>query len=100
MKTHIARYGTVLESRFPLGGRGNTQELFNDPVISAIAKTHGKSSAQIILRRHVQAGNVAIPGSSNERHIIEDAHIWDFSLTASEMAGIASLEKNRRNSTY
>lgn len=100
MKAHIAQYGTVMESWFPLGGRGHTQELFNDPVISAIAKTHGKTSAQVILRWHIQAGNIAIPGSSNEQHIIEDAHIWDFSLTAAEMDRIAKMEKNRRNSTY
>lgn len=100
MKAHIAKYGTVMESWYPLGGRGHTQELFNDPVISAIAKTHGKTSAQVILRWHIQAGNIAIPGSSNEQHIIEDAHIWDFSLTAAEMDRIAKMEKNRRNSTY
>lgn len=100
MKAHIAQYGTVMESWYPLGGRGYTQTLFNDPVISGIAKSHGKTSAQIILRWHIQAGNIAIPGSSNEQHIIEDAHIWDFSLTAAEMDSIAKMEKNRRNSTY
>ena len=53
-KEHIAQYGTVLESWFPLGGRGNTQTLFNDPVITAIAAAHGKTSAQVILRWHLQ----------------------------------------------
>ena len=100
MKKHIAQYGTVLESWFPLGGRGYTQELFNDPTISAIAKAHGKSSAQVILRWHLQAGNIAIPGSSNEKHIIEDASLWDFSLTEGEMRLMAALEKNRRNADY
>ena len=50
MKQHIAQYGTVLESWFPLGGRGNTQTLFNDETISSIADAHGKSSAQVIIR--------------------------------------------------
>ena len=100
MKAHIAQYGTVMESWYPLGGRGYTQTLFNDPVISRIAKEHGKTSAQVILRWHIQAGNIAIPGSSNEQYIIEDAHIWDFSLTAPEMENIAKLDKNKRNSTY
>ena len=100
MKAHIAQYGTVMESWYPLGGRGYTQTLFNDPVISRIAKEHGKTSAQVILRWHIQAGNIAIPGSSNEQHIIEDAHIWDFSLTAAEMENITKLDKNKRNSTY
>lgn len=100
MKAHIAQYGTVMESWYPLGGRGYTQALFDDPTISAIAKAHGKSSAQVVLRWQIQAGNIAIPGSSNEKHIIEDQAIWDFALTESEMASIARLEKNRRNSTY
>lgn len=53
-------------------GRGNTQTLFKDSTISAIASAHGKTSAQVIIRWHLQAGNIAIPGSSNEQHIIED----------------------------
>ena len=100
MKAHIAKYGTVMESWFPLGGRGYTQELFNDPTISAIAKAHGKSSAQIIIRWHLQAGNIAIPGSSNEKHIIEDASVWDFSLTDDEMRQMAAINKDRRNADY
>lgn len=100
MKAHIAKYGTVMESWFPLGGRGYTQTLFNDPTISAIAKAHGKSSAQIIIRWHLQAGNIAIPGSSNEKHIIEDASVWDFALTADEMKRMAAINKDRRNANY
>lgn len=100
MKAHIAKYGTVMESWFPLGGRGYTQTLFNDPTISAIAKAHGKSSAQIIIRWHLQAGNIAIPGSSNEKHIIEDASVWDFSLTDDEMRRMAVINKDRRNANY
>ena len=69
MKEHIAQYGTVLESWFPLGGRGNTQTLFNDETIASIAEAHGVSSAQVIIRWHLQAGNICIPGSSNEQHI-------------------------------
>ncbi|MBR0099203.1 MAG: aldo/keto reductase [Treponema sp.] len=100
MKAHIAKHGTVMESWFPLGGRGYTQTLFNDPTISAIAKAHGKSSAQIIIRWHLQAGNIAIPGSSNEKHIIEDARVWDFSLTDDEMSRMTAINKDRRNANY
>lgn len=100
MKEHIAQYGTVLESWFPLGGRGNTQTLFNDETISSIASAHGKSSAQVILRWHLQAGQIAIPGSSNEQHIIEDYDIWDFELTDEEMRSMTALEKDERFSWY
>ena len=96
MKEHIAQYGTVLESWFPLGGRGNTQALFNDPVISAIAAAHGKTSAQVILRWHLQDGHIAIPGSHNETHIQENFDIFDFELTSEEVEQIAALNKNER----
>ncbi len=100
MKDHIARYGTVMESWFPLGGRGNTQTLFNDPTISSIAAAHGKSSAQVIIRWHLQAGNICIPGSSNEQHIIEDHDVWDFELSGEEMAEMTALERDRRFADY
>ncbi len=100
MKNHIAKYGTVLESWYPLGGRGHTQTLFNDETIASIASAHGKSSAQIILRWHLQAGQIAIPGSSNEQHIIENYDIFDFELSQEEMNDIAKLERNERFSNY
>ena len=100
MKEHISQYGTVMESWFPLGGRGHTQELFDDPTIAGIAAAHSKSSAQIILRWHLQAGNIAIPGSHNEKHIQENFEIFDFDLSDEEMAQITALDKNERNSGY
>lgn len=100
MKAHIAQYGTVLESWFPLGGRGNTRILFNDPVIANIAQAHSVSSAQVIIRWHLQAGNICIPGSSNEQHIIEDYDVWDFELTDEEMAQLEALERDDRFADY
>ena len=100
MKEHLAQYGTVMESWFPLGGRGNTQTLFNDETISAIAAAHGKTSAQVILRWHLQAGNIAIPGSSNEDHIQENFEIFDFNLTDEEMEQMTALDKNERFANY
>ena len=100
MKEHLLQYGTVMESWFPLGGRGNTQTLFNDETISGIAAAHGKTSAQIILRWHLQAGNIAIPGSSNEAHIAENYDIFDFALSDEEMARMTALDKNQRFANY
>lgn len=96
IKEHIAQYGTVMESWFPLGGRGQTQTLFNDPTVVSIAKAHDKTSAQIILRWHLQAGNIAIPGSSNPDHILENLSIFDFSLSDKEMKQLTDLDKNER----
>ena len=100
MKVHIAKYGTVMESWYPLGGRGYTELLFGDKLISSIAKAHDRTAAQVLLRWHIQAGNIAIPGSSNEKHIIENANIWNFSLSDDEMKNIKNIDRNKRNSNY
>ncbi len=100
MKEHIAQYGTVLESWFPLGGRGNTQTLFSDDTIAALAAAHNKTSAQIILRWHLQAGNIAIPGSSNESHIAENFDIFGFSLSDEEMAKLTAIDRDKRFADY
>lgn len=100
MKEHIAQYGTVMESWFPLGGRGQTQILFDDPTIVSIAEAHDKTSAQIILRWHLQAGNIAIPGSSNPDHILENLSIFDFSLSDEEMENLTALDRNERFADY
>lgn len=100
MKEHLKKYGTVMESWFPLGGRGNTQTLFNDETIVSIAEAHGKTSAQIILRWHLQAGNIAIPGSSNEDHIQENYEIFDFELSEEEMQKMTDLDRNERFADY
>ena len=100
MKEHIAQYGTVMESWFPLGGRGNTQTLFSDETISSLADKYGKTSAQIILRWHLQAGNIAIPGSSSEDHILENFTIFDFELSDEDMKLLTDIDKNRRFADY
>ena len=100
MKEHLNKYCTVMESWFPLGGRGNTQILFNDETIVSIGEAHGKTSAQIILRWHLQAGNIAIPGSSNEDHIQENYEIFDFELSEEEMQKMGDLDRGERFTDY
>ncbi|MEQ3170114.1 aldo/keto reductase [Dysosmobacter welbionis] len=100
MKEYVKPYGTVLEAWYPLGGRGNTQTLFNDPTIVEIAENHGKTSAQIVLRWHMQAGNIAIPGSSNPDHILENISIFDFELTDEEMEQIATMDTGAGHYDY
>ena len=100
LQEHLKRYGTVVESWYPLGGRGHTQELFGDPTIQAIAKAHGKAPAQIILRWHIQAGYVTIPGSQDPQHIAENIDIFDFELSEEEMGRMAALDKGRRYESW
>lgn len=90
------QYGIVVESWYPFGGRGHTQEHFNNEVILDLAQKYGKSAAQIILRWHVQAGYIAIPGSSNPDHIAENYDIFDFCLTEEEMQRIYALDEQER----
>ncbi|MCH5185419.1 MAG: aldo/keto reductase [Oscillospiraceae bacterium] len=88
----LDQYGTVIEAWFPLGGRGHTQELFDNETIAGIAEAHDKSSAQIILRWHLQAGHIAIPGSNNPDHIQENIELFDFELTDEEMEKMRALD--------
>lgn len=101
VKQHIEKYGTVLESWFPLGGRGTgIATLSRHEVINDIASDHSKSPYQIILRWHLQSGNIAIPGSSNAAHIAEDFNIFDFELSDADMKRIDDLEQDYRFATY
>jgi len=96
LQKYLSRYGTIIESWYPFGGRGNTQELFGNESIKRIAQSHGKTPAQIILRWHIQAGYVTIPGSKNPSHIRENMNIFDFALTDSEMEIIRGLDRQQR----
>ena len=101
VKNHIAKLGTILEAWFPLGGRGTgIQTLSRHSTITNIAKAHGKSAYQVLLRWHLQSGNIVIPGSKNAAHIAEDYNIFDFELTADEMKAINELECNHRFASY
>jgi diketogulonate reductase-like aldo/keto reductase len=97
MREHIRPYGTVLMAWFPLGGRvddfNNTQtRLFNNKTIVEIAEAHDKTPAQVILRWHLQSGNIAIPGSRSADHILENISIFDFELTAAERRRMSALD--------
>lgn len=96
LRDYAEQYGIVIESWYPFGGRGHTQEHFSDPVITTIAASHGKTPAQVILRWHLQAGFIAIPGSSNPDHIAENYDIFDFELSDEEMARISALDRHTR----
>jgi diketogulonate reductase-like aldo/keto reductase/flavodoxin len=97
---HLHDLGIVVEAWYPLGGRGHQKELLSDPVLSEIAAAHNKSVAQVILRWDLQRGVVIIPGSSNPDHIRENISIFDFSLTDTEMAQIAALNRNEKHDWY
>ncbi len=96
LKDYLKRYGVVIESWYPFGGRGHVREVLSDRTIREIAAKHDKSPAQIILRWQIQAGYVTIPGSKNPKHIIENISVFDFELSRSEMEQINRLNKGKR----
>ncbi|MEV8628293.1 aldo/keto reductase [Streptomyces sp. NPDC051079] len=87
------RHGIVTEAWSPLGqGRG----LLDVPAIVAIARKHARTPAQVVLRWHVQLGNVVIPKSVTPSRIRENIAVFDFTLDAEDLAGLAALDEGRR----
>ena len=86
------KYGIKTEAWSPLG-RGMFSE---NPVITEIAKNHGKTAAQTVLRWHIQLGNLVIPKSSNPVRLAENIDVFDFSLSADEMEQIKTLDSGHR----
>ena len=83
-------------SWYPLGGKGMTGELLNNPIIINLANKYHKSTAQIVLRWHTQMGFIVIPGSKNVEHIKDNIDIFDFCLSNEDMNEISKLNKHQR----
>ncbi|MGJ8515938.1 aldo/keto reductase [Carnimonas bestiolae] len=83
----------VTEAWSPLAQGG---ELLGNDKLKAIAEAHGKSPAQVVLRWHIELGNVIFPKSVTPSRIKENADIFDFSLTQDEIATIATLDEGKR----
>ena len=73
--------------------RGNILE---EPMLEALAKKHGKSVAQVVLRWHIQRGVAVIPKSNSKERIIENMNVFDFELSQEQMASITALNTNSR----
>ena len=96
LRDYCKKYGIFIESYYPFGGRGHTKDSFNNKTVYKFAQLKNKSSAQVILRWHLQAGFIAIPGSSNPEHIAENFNVWDFTLSDDEMNQIYAENRNAR----
>ena len=94
LKDYLKKEGIVIQAWYPLGH--GDKALLEEPLFQELGKKYGKSSAQIILRWHIQAGNIVIPGSKSPDHIQDNFDLFDFSLTAWEMAQISIMDKNVR----
>ena len=94
LKQFLHSEGIVIQAWYPLGHGDKT--LQQEPLFAELGKKYSKSPAQIILRWHIQDGNIVIPGSKNPAHIKANLDLFDFSLTDEEMEKIAALDKKKR----
>ncbi len=94
LKEFLSKEGIVIQAWYPLG-HGDAA-LLNEPIFAKLGEKYGKTPAQIILRWHVQDGNVVIPGSKNPEHIRDNFALFDFVLSDDEMKEIAVLNRNKR----
>ena len=86
----LNKHDIKLMAWYPLGGKDNMSILSNK-IITTLSKKYNKSSAQIILRWHIQMGFIVIPGSKNIEHIKDNLNIFDFELSSDDIAKIDSL---------
>ena len=96
-----AQHGILTQAWSPIGGitfyrDGQHSSTLQDPVIGKIANAHGKSPAQVMLRWGVQEGRSVIPKSIKPRRIVENLDVFDFELTADELAAIDALDTGQR----
>jgi diketogulonate reductase-like aldo/keto reductase len=96
-----AEHGIVTQAWSPIGGvtfyrDGSHGSTLDDPVIADIAEAHGKSPAQVMLRWGLQHGRSVIPKSTKPSRIAENIDVFDFDLSADEMAAIDALDTDRR----
>lgn len=94
LKKFLSKEGIVIQAWYPLGH--GDKALIEEPLFSELGKKYGKSNAQIILRWHIQDGNIVIPGSKNPEHIKANFDLFDFSLTDDEMKRISAMDKQKR----
>jgi len=94
------KHGIVTQAWSPIGGitayRDSEKRSFDEPVIIAIGEKYGKSAAQVMLRWHIQNGIQVIPKSTKAERIAENFDVFDFELTAEEVAQIDALDTGVR----
>ncbi|MEU5694950.1 aldo/keto reductase [Actinosynnema sp. NPDC020468] len=92
LRAFHVKHGIATEAWSPLA----QGELLGDPLLAEIAAKHGRTPAQVVLRWHVQLGNVVIPKSVTPSRIAENFALFDFALDAEDLDRIAGLETGER----
>lgn len=94
LKKFLDKESIVIQAWYPLGH--GDKALREEPLFTELGEKYGKTNSQIILRWHIQCGNIVIPGSKNPAHITDNLDLFDFSLTDEEMAQIAAMDRKKR----
>jgi 2,5-diketo-D-gluconate reductase A len=94
LRAYHQEHGIATEAWSPIGGQGG--DLLHEPSLAALAEKYGKSPAQIVLRWHIQLGNIVFPKSTTPSRIAENIDVFDVELAADDMATIAELENGTR----
>ena len=94
LKEFLKQTGMAIQAWYPLGH--GDENLLKEPVFMELGQKYRKEPAQIILRWHIQTGNIVIPGSKNPVHIQDNFELFDFTLTQQEMMRIAELDQHKR----
>ncbi|GAA2981097.1 aldo/keto reductase [Actinokineospora diospyrosa] len=92
LRAFHAEHGIATEAWSPLA----SGQLLSDPVVGGLADKHGKTAAQVILRWHVQLGNVVIPKSVTPERIRANIDVFDFALDGDDLIALAGLENGQR----
>ncbi|WP_037818752.1 aldo/keto reductase [Amycolatopsis sp. VC5-11] len=92
LRAYHEAHGIVTEAWSPLA----QGEVLEDPLLAELAEKHGKTPAQIVLRWHIQLGNVVFPKSSSPKRMRENIDIFDFSLSDGDLDVLSGLDEGRR----
>lgn len=93
LKEFSQNKGIAIEAWYPLG-HGN-KKLLNNPLFLNLSKKYNKTPSQIILRWHVQSGNIVFPKTKSDAHMKENLEIFSFELSVEDMNSIDALNKNK-----
>ena len=93
LRAYQREHGIATEAWSPIGQGG---DVLDDPAIGAIAERHDRSPAQVIIRWHLQSGNIVIPKSVTPERIAENFRALHFELSDAEMAQIDGLDRGER----
>lgn len=94
LKEYLLQNDIAVEAWYPLG-HGN-KKLMRDPLFFELAEKYNKTPSQIILRWHIQCGNVVFPKTKSDNHMEENMQIFSFELSEEDVQRICALDKNKK----